>query len=230
MKMKSLSHLFNLFYPSVCVCCEEKLLDQEKLICLRCRFDLPFVDNGNFISNNLTNTFKGRILLEKGASFLYYNEVGKTKNLIHALKYRANQEIGDFIGNWFGEKLLASKNFNDIDYIIPVPLHKSKLRKRGYNQLTLFGESLSKVLNIDYLEGALKRISFTKTQTSKKRIDRFQNTSSKFTINKPEVLNHKHVLLIDDVITTGATLEACCKELLKAEKIKISIVTIAITP
>lgn len=229
MIMKSLSHLFSLFYPNHCVCCSTTLLDQEKLICLACRFDLPFIDNENYTKNAVTKILEGRVSIQKGASFLYYHETGKTKQLIHELKYRGNQTIGSFIGNWFGKHLLHSNQFNDIDCIIPVPLHKKKLKKRGYNQLTEFGKSLSCILQATYLSELLQRVSFTHTQTRKKRLDRFQNTESKFVLKDLKALSNKHVLLIDDVITTGATLEACCNELQKTANIKISIVTMAIT-
>lgn len=227
--MKSVLHLFNLFYPNNCVCCYQNLVDQEKIICINCRIDLPFVDNGDFESNPLTQILEGRVPIENGASFLYYHPFGKVKQLMHQLKYKNNQEVGTFLGNWFAHSLLESKNFNTIDYIIPVPLHQKKLRKRGYNQLTKFGESLSRVLQIPFLKDVLIRTNDTKTQTGKKRLERFANIDTKFSLSKAETINNKHLLLIDDVITTGATLEACSKELLKADNVKISMATIALT-
>ena len=227
--MKIVKHLFNLFYPSTCICCEQNLLDQEKIICIECRADLPFAENGDFISNPLTLIFEGRVLIEKGASFLYYHPSGKVKKLIHELKYKNNQEVGEFLGKWFGERLLKSTKFKDIDFILPVPLHIKKQQKRGYNQLTKFGKSLSTVLHTKYLENVLIRSSTSKTQTFKNRVERFKNLMTNFSITDTTFLKNKHVLLIDDVVTTGATLEACCKELLKAENIKISIATIALT-
>jgi len=227
--MKIVKHLFNLFYPSTCICCEQNLLDQEKIICIECRADLPFAENGDFISNPLTLIFEGRVLIEKGASFLYYHPSGKVKKLIHELKYKNNQEVGEFLGKWFGERLLKSTKFKDIDFILPVPLHIKKQQKRGYNQLTKFGDSLSTVLHTKYLENVLIRSSTSKTQTFKNRVERFKNLMTNFSITDTTFLKNKHVLLIDDVVTTGATLEACCKELLKTENIKISIATIALT-
>ena len=229
MKMKALSPLFNLFYPEVCACCSTPLLDQENLICLTCQFDLPIVDNGNYKNNLTMKIFMGRVPLERAASFLYYYQSGKAKQLIHELKYQNKQEIGNLIADWFGSQLAKSEDFKDFDCIIPVPLHRKKLKKRGYNQLTKFGKRLGELLQIDYTENLLQRVSFTHTQTKKKRLDRFQNTSSKFVLEDFKTLQNKHVLLIDDVVTTGATLEACCKELLKSDGIKISIATIAIT-
>lgn len=227
--MKIVKHLFNLFYPSTCICCEQNLLDQEKIICIECRADLPFAENGDFISNPLTRIFEGRVLIEKGASFLYYHPSGKVKKLIHELKYKNNQEVGEFLGKWFGERLLKSTKFKDIDFILPVPLHSKKQQKRGYNQLTKFGDSLSTVLHTKYLENVLIRSSTTKTQTFKNRVERFENLMTNFSITDTALLKNKHILLIDDVVTTGATLEACCKELLETENIRISIATIALT-
>ena len=229
MKMKGLQHLFNLFYPDTCVCCDQYLLDQEKIICIECRLDLPFIETGNSTYNPLLETLKGKVIVEEGTSFLYYHPVGKVKKLIHQLKYKNNQKVGIFLGEWLGLKLLETKAYNSIDYIIPVPLHKDKLRLRGYNQLTKFGETLSSILNIEYLEGVLIRNTMAKTQTLKKRLDRFKSLVNNFSIINADLLKNKHVLLIDDVVTTGATLEACCNELLKVEGMKISIVTIALT-
>ena len=227
--MKIFQHLFNLFYPSTCTCCEQNLLDQENIVCIECRADLPVVENGDFITNQLTLTFEGRVLIEKGASFLYYHPSGKVKKLIHELKYKNNQEVGEFLGKCFGERLLKSTKFKDIDFIIPVPLHIKKQQKRGYNQLTKFGDSLSTVLHTKYLENVLIRSSTSKTQTFKNRIERFENLMTNFSITDTALLKNKHILLIDDVVTTGATLEACCKELLETENIRISIATIALT-
>ena len=227
--MKGLQHLFNLFYPDTCVCCDQYLLDQEKIICIECRLDLPFIETGNSTYNPLLETLKGKVIIEEGTSFLYYHPEGKVKKLIHQLKYKNNQKVGIFLGEWLGQKLLETKAYNSIDYIIPVPLHKDKLRLRGYNQLTKFGETLSSILNIKYLEGVLIRNTMAKTQTLKKRLDRFKSLVNNFSLINANLLKNKHVLLIDDVVTTGATLEACCKELLKIEGMKISIVTIALT-
>jgi ComF family protein len=222
-------HLADLFYPRTCVCCGVNLLDQEHLICITCQFDLPLVDNQKYESNVVTRIFEGRIPIELGASYAFYHELGKTKQLIHELKYRNQQNIGITFANWLGHQMKRSGAFCNIDCIVPVPLHRKKLKKRGYNQLTKFGKRLGEILGIEYREDILQRVSFTQTQTKKKRLDRFQNTSSRFVLNEPELIAQKHVLLIDDVITTGATLEACCKELLKAKGVKISIVTMAVT-
>lgn len=224
-----LKDVFHLFFPKLCITCNTKLLINENLICTLCRHDLPIICYKDFKKNKITATFFGRIPIEKATSFLFYRKNGKTKELIHHLKYKGNEKIGTFIGNWFGDILRESKSFNDIDYIVPVPLHPKKLKKRGYNQLTTFGISLSEQLETVYNSTILIRISSAKTQTFKQRLERFNNVDTKFSLTDYSFLKNKHILLIDDVITTGATLESCCKELLKTENIKISIVTIAYT-
>lgn len=227
--MNLLQDVLHLFFPKICITCDTKLLQSEKIICTLCRHDLPIICYKSYKDNKITKSFYGRIPIEKATSFLFYRKEGKTKQLIHALKYKGNQEIGDFIGNWFGNILKESNEFTNIDCIIPVPLHPKKLRKRGYNQLTTFGLRLSEHLEKPYLENILIRTSASKTQTFKQRFERFSNNNTKFSVSDLSVLKNKHILLIDDVITTGATLEACCKELLAAENVKISIVTMAYT-
>ena len=227
--MNYLQDILQLFFPKICITCESKLLQSEKIICTLCRHDLPIICYSDYKDNKITKAFYGRILIEKAAAFLFYRKEGKTKDLIHALKYKGHQQIGTFIGDWFGVFLKNSNEFKDIDCIIPVPLHPKKQKQRGYNQLTTFGLNLSKHLNKPYITNVLIRTSASKTQTFKQRFERFSNNDTKFSIADISSLKNKHILLIDDVITTGATLESCCKELLIAENIKISIVTMAYT-
>ena len=227
--MQLLKDFFKLFYPNLCTTCNKELLKKENIICSFCSHDLPIINHTDYKKNRVAQTFLGRIPIEKATSFLYFRKTGKTRELIHHLKYKGNEEIGTFLGNWFGQNLKDSKQFTDIDYIIPVPLHQKRLQERGYNQLTKFGESLSLILEKPYLTGVLKRVSSANTQTYKARFERFSNTQTIFTLTNFEKLKNKHVLLIDDVITTGATLENCSNELLRTENIKISIVTMAFT-
>ena len=227
--MQFLKDFFYLFYPKLCAICENKLVTNENILCTYCRHDLPLTGYTDYRKNKVTEIFYGRVPIEKGMSLFFFRKKGKVKALIHQLKYKGNEEIGSFIGNWFGELLSESKEFEGVDYIIPVPLHKNKFKKRGYNQVTKFGETLSVILNIPYKEQLLIRASSTKTQTLKQRFDRFINIDTQFLLTDVSYCKDKHILLIDDVITTGATLEACSKELLKTKGIQISIATMAFT-
>jgi len=227
--MQILKDLFNLFYPKLCANCNQQLTKNENAICTFCRHDLPLTNFTNYSKNKITKTFYGRIDIQKANALLFFRKTGITKKLIHELKYKGNEEVGVFFGNWLGEVLKENKEFLDIDTIIPVPLHPKKRRLRGYNQVTKFGERISYYIEKPLVENVLLRTSTSKTQTFKARFERFNNNDTKFQLNNSDVFKNKHILLIDDVITTGATLEACAKELLKTEGIKISILTMAYT-
>ena len=227
--MQLLKDFFQLFFPNLCVTCSRTLLNGEEIICAFCRHDLPIVGHKCLKNNKIAKVFYGRISIEEITSFLYFKKEGKVRELIHQLKYKGNQNIGTFLGNWFGKTLKEQNAFLEIDYIIPVPLHKKRLEERGYNQLTTFGKALSQTLNVEYLPSILARVSSAKTQTYKQRFERFSNKETSFLLLNKKILEGKHILLVDDVITTGATLEACCNELLKTSNLKISIVTMAFT-
>ena len=227
--MSYFEDVLHLLFPKLCITCDTKLLFNENLICTLCRHDLPIICYTDFKKNKVVNSFSGKIPIDMGASFLLYQKEGKGKKIIQQLKYKGNQEVGELMGKWFGRILKESDQFNEIDLIIPVPLHPKKLKVRGYNQLTTFGLNLAKTLQTVYFPNVLIRVSSTKTQTIKQRFDRFNNVKTTFKLTEKHHFKDKHVLLIDDVITTGATIEACCKELLKSDLTKISIVTIACT-
>ena len=227
--MKILKDFFSIFYPELCANCDNQLAQNENTVCTFCRHDLPLTNFTNYSENKITKTFYGRVLVEKANSLLFYRKEGITKKLIHELKYKGNEEIGTFFGNWLGEILKQNNQFSDINLIVPVPLHPKKMKQRGYNQVSKFGERLSEHLEKPYLENVLLRTSTSKTQTFKARFERFNNNDTKFQLNKTSNFKGKHILLIDDVITTGATLEACAKELQKMEGVKISILTMAYT-
>jgi competence protein ComFC len=227
--MKIIKDFFHLFYPKICVGCDLKLVENELVICTLCRDDLPLTNIENFKKNKIVNAFYGRVNIEKAFSLLFFRKKGITKKLIHDLKYKGNQEIGVFFGNWLGELLKENEEFKNIDFIVPVPLHNLKLKKRGYNQVTKFGERLSFYLETPLITDQLIRVSSTKTQTFKARFERFNNNDTKFLIKNPTFFNNANVLLIDDVITSGATLEACANGFSKSENCKISILTMAYT-
>ena len=227
--MNFLKDLFYLFYPSICSNCSEQLLQNENVICTFCRHDLPLTNFTSYTKNKVSAIFFGRVTIEKAYSLLLFRKEGITKNLIHDLKYRGNEGVGIFFGNWLGEILMKNKEFSTVDLIVPVPIHLKRKKIRGYNQVTKFGERLSTYLNIPFIEDVLVRQSSTKTQTLKSRFERFNDLETKFLVNNTTQFKGKHLLIIDDVITTGATLEACASALLKTPNIKISILTMAYT-
>jgi ComF family protein len=177
--------------------------------------------------NIVAQQFWGKINLEAAYSLYYFSKGGKIQSLMHQFKYRGMKQIGNLLGNIAGSQLIKNEQFNSIDLIIPVPLHKKRLGQRGYNQSACFAEGLAEILNAPVEEDNLVRATVTETQTHKSRFARFENMQEVFTVQNPEKLKNKHILLVDDVITTGATLEACGVQLLKIEGVKLSIATIA---
>jgi ComF family protein len=165
--------------------------------------------------------------VEHASALFYFHKKGIVQKIIHHLKYKGHQEIGTFIGQWYGEELKEIHQKQSFDEIIPVPLHKKRFRERGYNQLTTFGQTLSKSLNIPYNDSILHRDIYAVTQTKKSLFDRTEDKKTTFGVNYSEKDHGKHFLLIDDVITTGATLEACGKVLSSIPNAKVSIVAIA---
>ena len=227
--MHLIKDIFSIFYPDICLCCKDQLTTNEQIICINCRHDLPVTNFTNTPNNIVEKIFYGRIAVEEATSLLYFLKKGKVQELMHQLKYKNQQKVGTFLGNWLGEIILNSDRFKTIDCVIPVPLHKKKQQLRGYNQVTTFGKSLSQKLNIPYKEDLLLKTSATKTQTKKLRLDRWKNSEHKFTVQTINTLNYKHILIIDDIITTGATLEACINAFKPYKNIKISIATMAYT-
>src|SRR5690606_16099573 len=177
-------------------------------------------------SEMLKNKFYGRILLQNATALLTFQKRGTTQELMHNLKYRGQKEISSFFGKWLGAELAEIEAYRKIDLVVPVPLHKQKLKKRGYNQVEGFGKEIAKALEIPYKDDVLLKISKTGSQVFKTRMLRFE-TEEVFVAQNLEAIKNKHILLVDDIVTTGATLEKCALQLLKAENVDISIATIA---
>ncbi|PJB11710.1 MAG: amidophosphoribosyltransferase [Flavobacteriales bacterium CG_4_9_14_3_um_filter_40_17] len=216
-----------LFFPDYCLGCNDLLIKEEKKICIACRHDLPIVDLSLNNSDFLNLVFYGRLSLQESASLFYFRKSGKVQNIVHNLKYHGREDVGKLLADWFGYELLEEKRFQTIDAIVPVPLHKKKLRQRGYNQLTTFGLRLAEIYQKPYVEDVLIRKYANTSQTFKDAFSRWMNVKEIFDVQNIEKLAHKHVLLIDDVVTTGATLEACALSLQKIPGVKISILTMA---
>lgn len=220
--------IVNLFYPKTCLHCGNHLTIHEDFLCMHCDLLMPYTEYTDWKNNPLEKTFLGRIPVEEATALLFFRKQGITQHLIHLLKYKGVETIGKYIGDILGKRLVESQRFKTLDGIIFVPLHPKKQQQRGYNQLSLFAESLAGHLNIPLINDVLIKVKISETQTHKNRSNRFEKLNEKFQIINPERIHGKHLLLVDDVITTGATLEACANELLKAGNIKISIATIAV--
>ena len=223
-----LKSIINLFFPKVCYACHNLLNDNEDTICMDCRHDLP-ITNFHFDNNDsVAKALYGRAKIENGTALFRFEKKGNVQRLIHNLKYKDHEHIGFVLGNWLGGELKTLESYKNIDAVIPVPLHKNKLRKRGYNQVALFGQQVAEALNADYLDDVLVKVTNTKSQVNKKRLARWTNSDELFTLKNIEAIDNKHILVVDDIITTGATLEACISILNQAKNIKISIATMAI--
>ena len=170
----------------------------------------------------------GRVELQNATALLHFSKKGLVQELLHNLKYRGHEQIGKFLGDWLGGELQSIEVYKNIGVIVPVPLHKNKRRERGYNQVTKFGEAIAKALNTEYDEGVLIKVKHSKTQVFKDRITRFDDANTRFALGNTDGLSGKHILLVDDIITTGATIEACVTLLERIPDVKISVATMAI--
>lgn len=222
-----LKSIIDLFFPPVCSGCHSLLLSNENIICTVCRHNLPLTNHHLNPENEAFNKFYGRIPVEYASAMLYFHKKGIVQELIHNLKYKGQEEIGTALGIWHVDDLKNLPILQSVNEIIPVPLHKKKYKERGYNQVTLFGEALSKGLNINYNPNLLIRNIYSKTQSKKTFLNRSDGIETIFDVTFTEKDHNKHFLLIDDVITTGSTLEACSRALLKIPGVKISVVCMA---
>jgi len=222
-----LKNIINLFFPPVCAGCHSFLLSNENVICTICRHNIPLTNHHLNPENEAFKKFYGRIPVEYASALLYFHKKGIVQELIHNLKYKGQEEIGNVLGEWYADYLKESTIIQSVDMIIPVPLHKRKLRERGYNQVSLFGRALSRDLNLDYNDSLLFRKVYSKTQSKKNLLNRSDGIDTIFDVSFTEKDHNKHFLLVDDVITTGSTLEACSHALMKIPGAKISIVCMA---
>lgn len=225
--MSFINDFLSLIYPRHCEACSDNLFGHEQFICNFCKLNLPKSNYHTMGETELSRVFAGRVPLVNAGCYYLYEKSGKVQKLLHAIKYENQKELGEYIGVLYGQELLKHNAFNQIDVILPVPLHKNKLRARGYNQSEWFAKGLSKSLSKPLHPEMLERITETSTQTKKRKYQRWENVEGIFKLNDPHSIAHKHVLLVDDVITTGATIEAGWQALKQAEGIKLSTVSIA---
>ncbi len=218
---------FSLIYPSYCYACEEDLEKGEETLCTNCRLNLPRAAFEPDDENEILKRFWGKVKVENGFAFYKFEKKSKVQKLLHHLKYSGKEEIGIAVGTWLGKELKEKNIHRQFDLIIPVPLHKQKLKKRGYNQADSFACGLSESMEVPWSNTVLKKIIATETQTKKGRYERFKNVENVFAVEKPELIKNKHILLVDDVITTGSTFESAMTVLLNNGVEKVSIATIA---
>lgn len=222
--------LINLFFPKVCYACMNLLSDNEDVICINCRHDLPVTSFHFNNDDSVKKVLYGRVKIENGTALFRFEKQGLVQKLIHGLKYRGYENVGYTLGNWLGSELKEVLGYQNIDIVIPVPLHKKKLKKRGYNQVAKFGQQIASAINASYVDNVLIKITNTTSQTKKSRLSRWRTSQELFTLKNKKDIENKHILLVDDIITTGATLEACATVLNQAKNVKISIATMAIVP
>lgn len=221
------NYIIDLFFPKVCAGCHTILITNETVLCTNCRHEMPLTQYHLDSKNEAVKKFYGKINIEHVSALLYFNKKGIVQELIHNLKYKGHEEIGTVLGNWYVEDLKELVLETPFDVVIPVPLHPKKFRERGYNQVTTFGKTLAKGLNITYNDAVLYRKKYSKTQSKKNLLGRSDNIENIFDVIFTAENQNKHFLIVDDVLTTGATLEACSKALLKIPGAKISIVCMA---
>lgn len=217
-----------LFFPKHCCACGRALLKKENHICLPCISSLPYTNTHLEKDNAVERIFWGRLKLEQAFSMLYFQKKGKVQNLMHELKYNGKKELGIVLGDLYGSHLLNHSEFKHIDLIIPVPIHSKKKLLRGYNQSDFIAQGLSERLKIPTTPTSVEKRIHTESQTNKNRFERWENVDSTFKVIEKESIMNKHILLVDDVLTTGSTLEACGKEILNLSGTKLSIATIAV--
>jgi ComF family protein len=216
--------VLDIVYPNICTICSDELTLNENFLCLNCKYDLPYVQQSKSNIESLNKLFWGRTDVEQIFALLNYQKGNQTQKVLHELKYNGKTKLATHFGQLLGEVIPKTVDFN---YIIPIPLHKKKQRLRGFNQSTMIANGVSKITKIPVSEKFVERNTPNKSQTNFTKYDRWDNVKSIFKVKNSKILEDTHVLLIDDVLTTGATIEACVKELLNVKNCKVSIATLA---
>lgn len=221
-----LGALMTIAYPQVCLCCRKDLEPNREYICAWCTISLPRTDYWKTHENPLLKQLWGRLTLEQAVAFLYYEQNQNVKYLVREVKYHGNRELGVHLGKLFAKKLTEDGSvFQLPDVIVPMPLHPKRLKQRGFNQTELLAMGMSEVWGIPFTVKAAERVLYNVSQTRKGRFGRWENVSEIFALKSAKEIEGKHVLLLDDVVTTGSTLESCGQQLLKAN-IKLSVATL----
>jgi ComF family protein len=227
--MASVLHDIGRFlYPHSCLGCGYDLFDQRHFLCLRCLKTLPVTGFEKSKENYVAKLFTGRLPIERGAAWLFFGKDGLTQKLIHQVKYRGNTNLGEYLGFIMGNHLKDAGWFNGMDILVPLPLNKKKLKIRGFNQSEVLCRGISKATGLPVEEVAVMRTVYTQTQTKKSRLQRWSNVEHVFDLQQADMLEHKHVVLVDDVMTTGATMDACGQVLSRVPGLKLSVLSFAV--
>lgn len=226
--MQFFDGLIDLLFPEVCSSCTTALLEGEKVLCTRCRHELPVCDFKDYKTNLVTDKLKGRVRLSYADALFYFEKGNKTQSVLHDLKYKNQKHISDYLGKWHGEDLLDKDWSREIDVIVPVPIHAKRRRIRGYNQVEDYAKAISKIIGCQYNDNILQRKHYSKTQVFKNRLSRTEIIEHNFQLIHLEGFNGKHIALADDLITTGATAEACFIQLAKLKDVKLSLIVMAV--
>jgi ComF family protein len=224
-----LNNLTHLFFPHTCAGCGTDVLAVNSLLCIQCVSQLPVTNFHLHKENQVEKIFRGRLPVLYATSFCYFGKDSVVQRLLHQLKYKGNKEVGYFAGRMMGTALRQSPLYDSVDALVPMPLFASRERRRGFNQAAILCDGISITTGIPVFKNIITRVSNTETQTHKNRVDRWLNMEGRFELINPPAIKNKHVLLVDDVLTTGATLEGCGHELLKSENTRLSICTMAFT-
>lgn len=227
--MNILNDLLSLLYPTICLVCNKSLFRNEKILCMKCRHHLPSVRHGKNGNNPAAQVFWGRVPLKNVFTSFLYNKGNAVQQLIHTFKYNGRKDAGFFLGEELGRIIETSGQKNEIDLIVPVPLHPRKKKKRGFNQSEIISRGIASVIDKEVNANILFRKSYSSTQTKKSKYQRWENVESIFGLKDPQNIKNKHLLLVDDVITTGATIEACAQVLLRVEGLELSVGAVAFT-
>lgn len=228
MSLNIFNDFISLFYPRYCLACATGLVKGENLVCISCLQELPKTNFHLEKENSLKTKFYGKINIEYALAYTRFVKLGKVQKLLHKIKYNGKQELGILFGKMYAAEMIKADLQQKFDVIIPIPLHPRKMKKRGYNQSDYFAEGLSEVLDLPWLKDVVIRIKQNETQTRKSRVLRWQNVENIFIVKNSYKIQGQRVLLVDDVITTGSTLESCAKTLLNAGARNISVAAIAV--
>ena len=219
--------IMHLFFPRTCQACGHVLYAQEEVLCMKCLYHLPKTNFHLHEENPVSRVFWGRVNLHGATSFLFFSKGGKVQKLMHNLKYRGKKRVGLYLGKLYGNDLKKSELFKTVEVVLPVPMHPAKQHKRGFNQSALIAQGIAESMGIEIQIDNLIKTLNTASQTKKSRYNRWQNVKDVFQVKDKKMLEGKHILLVDDVITTGATIESCAQLLVSLDNVSVSVASLA---